>query len=397
MSHFQIQTNVLIVGGGLAGASLAAVLASRGIDALLVDPRPRYPDDFRAEKLSPPQLASFDRLGLGPVVRRSATPIPFLTILRRGRVVAQRRNDEFGIDYAALVAAIRDLVPPQAQLTARVAALTTSTAGAQAELADGRQVSARLVVLATGLSQNLFAPLGITPCDVSRSHSLAIGFDLTAPSLGEACPSATIYGHGPHEGLGYLTLFPIGERVRANLFLYLAATDPWPRAFRAAPKASLDRLVPALTGCVPHYEVAGRPVIRPIHLQRSAEHVRAGVALIGDAFATTCPAAGGGVDKVLTDVECLSRLIPAWLSTPGMSADKIARYYADATKQACDRRASEAAFRARKMAIDTGLLWRARRQGVFAALRLKHRLADSFRAKGAEPDACGVGDLSPIG
>ena len=45
---------------------------------------------------------------------------------------------------------------------------------------------------------------------------------------------------------------------------------------------------------------------------------KAGVVLIGDAFATSCPAAGTGARKVLTDVERLCNVyVPKWLATPG--------------------------------------------------------------------------------
>ena len=43
----------------------------------------------------------------------------------------------------------------------------------------------------------------------------------------------------------------------------------------------------------------------------------AGVVLVGDAFATSCPAAGTGTGKVFTDVERLCNVhIPRWLATP---------------------------------------------------------------------------------
>ena len=60
---------------------------------------------------------------------------------------------------------------------------------------------------------------------------------------------------------------------------------------------------------------------------------QAGVVLVGDAFATSCPAAGTGTGKVFTDVERLCNVhIPRWLATPGMGADKIAAFYDDPVK-----------------------------------------------------------------
>ena len=45
-------TDIAIIGGGLAGSIAAAMLGRAGIPAILVDPHPVYPPDFRVEKLS---------------------------------------------------------------------------------------------------------------------------------------------------------------------------------------------------------------------------------------------------------------------------------------------------------------------------------------------------------
>jgi hypothetical protein len=73
---------------------------------------------------------------------------------------------------------------------------------------------------------------------------------------------------------------------------------------------------------------------------------------VGDAFRASCPSTGTGVTRLLTDVSQLCELhIPEWLATPGMAAEKIARYYADPVKQACDANAARMAESQR----DTGL------------------------------------------
>ena len=45
-------TDIAIIGGGLAGSTAAAMLGRAGISAVLIDPHPAYPPDFRVEKLS---------------------------------------------------------------------------------------------------------------------------------------------------------------------------------------------------------------------------------------------------------------------------------------------------------------------------------------------------------
>jgi hypothetical protein len=110
------------------------------------------------------------------------------------------------------------------------------------------------------------------------------------------------------------------------------------------------------------FTVTGDVKIRPVDLCVTHGHRQAGVVLVGDAFATSCPAAGTGARKALNDVERLCNLhIPDWLATPGMSADKIARFYDDPVKQACDQASLDKAYALRSFSIDPALPWRARR------------------------------------
>src|SRR5215467_7483195 len=62
------ETDVAIVGGGLAGSTAAAMLGRAGIRTVLIDPHPTYPPDFRCEKLDASQVALLHKTGLaGPV------------------------------------------------------------------------------------------------------------------------------------------------------------------------------------------------------------------------------------------------------------------------------------------------------------------------------------------
>ena len=58
------QTDIAIVGGGLAGSIVAAMLGRSGIDVVLIDPHPVYPPDFRCEKLDGPQVSILEKTGL---------------------------------------------------------------------------------------------------------------------------------------------------------------------------------------------------------------------------------------------------------------------------------------------------------------------------------------------
>ena len=120
--------------------------------------------------------------------------------------------------------------------------------------------------------------------------------------------------------------------------------------------------MPGLRKLTGEAEVVGPVKIRPADLYVTHGHLQPGVVLVGDAFGTSCPAAGTGTSKVFTDVERLCNVyIPQWFATDGMGADKIAAYYADPVKNACDRYSFDKAFSLRSMSIDEGLSWQVRR------------------------------------
>ena len=71
---------------------------------------------------------------------------------------------------------------------------------------------------------------------------------------------------------------------------------------------------------------------------------------------------------MFTDVAQLCNVhIPAWLATEGMDADKIASFYDDPVKQACDAWSMAKAVSFRKLTIENGLYWRAQRWARFLA------------------------------
>jgi 2-polyprenyl-6-methoxyphenol hydroxylase-like FAD-dependent oxidoreductase len=109
------------------------------------------------------------------------------------------------------------------------------------------------------------------------------------------------------------------------------------------------------------------------------------VILVGDAFETTCPVTGTGTDKVFTDVERLCSVhIPAWLATEGMDESKIAAFYDDPVKTACDAWSAAKAFNFRSVSIETGIYWEALRWARFLARLgegIRRRLRDRLHAE----------------
>ena len=93
-------TDIAIIGGGLAGSTAAAMLGRAGIPAILIDPHPIYPPDFRVEKLSGiEQIERFRKTGLADAVLRKATHDGENWIARFGYLLDKAPSQQFGIMY----------------------------------------------------------------------------------------------------------------------------------------------------------------------------------------------------------------------------------------------------------------------------------------------------------
>jgi 2-polyprenyl-6-methoxyphenol hydroxylase-like FAD-dependent oxidoreductase len=214
-------------------------------------------------------------------------------------------------------------------------------------------------VLASGVSTGLQANLRLRRRVVRRDQSLVFGFTIAgAESQPFDFDSITYYPNDPSACIDYLTLFNIHQTMRANLFVFRSASDPWVREFIQEPDGMLRRYLPKLDRVTGEFRVIGRVETGRVDLYRMEGVPQPGVVLIGDAFQSVCPSTGMGLDKILTDVDVLSECIPRWLSTPGMGADKLADFYNHPRKLAMDSRALQRAHFHRRAATDFSLRWR---------------------------------------
>jgi hypothetical protein len=72
-----------------------------------------------------------------------------------------------------------------------------------------------------------------------------------------------------------------------------------------------------------------------------------------------------GMVRLLTDIERLTTYhVPKWLETPGMSAAKIATFYDDPVKRACDDKALHDSEYRRLVSTETTPGWRLHRARI---------------------------------
>lgn len=378
------QVDVAIIGGGLAGSTAAAVLGRQGISVAVIDSGTACRSELRCEKVNSEQRLILKRLLLDNAVASAGTLDHAIWTARFGKLIGKKSSAQLGLPYHALVGAISREIPSAViRLQAKATALSTSGRRQRVALDTGGTVDARLVIVASGLSANLLEQTGMQRTVMSKTHCVTFGFDVAPLNKSRfAFPALTYFSERPSDQTAYLTLFPMRGAMRANLFVYRHLDDPLLRQMRADPTKTLQDLLPGINAFTGGLIVTGDVQVRPVDLYKTSGCLQPGIVLIGDAFATSCPAAGTGATKVYTDVERLCTVhIPRWLATPGMAQEKIGQFYSDPIKQACDRRSEAAAFHFRAVSTGTGWSWHIRRIARFHIRRwqgLLHRGCESF-------------------
>ncbi len=342
---------VLVVGGGPAGAAVAIRLARRGRDVLLID-RARFPRDKSCSEYgSPATVAELGALGLGPALEASPwTRLGGSTVTaargarlagRFADVAPARRARGLALPRRTLDAMLLDAVQ-RAGVTVREDTQLTdlSTTGPLREAtlrsAGGHAtVRARLVVGADGLQSRVASLAGLRRHGWLRRVAF-VAHVRGVTGLGDAAEL--------HVGRrGYVGLNPLEDDL-ANVALVMPATRA--AAMRGA---LLERLAagladfPALAGRLSLDALAG-PVraIGPFDA-RCRRSVADGTLLVGDAAEFFDPFTGEGICSALIGARLAAPVIDAALDRAGpvrrgdLAAYRRARLAAFAGKWAVER------------------------------------------------------------
>ena len=301
--------------------------------------------------------------------------------------------DQYGVPYKDLVSAVRRAGGDRvAFVRAIVASITLGDERQIVRLANSETIDARLVIIANGANQRLRRSIGMTRRLVSPQHSTTVGFDIARTDEGDfPFDSLTYFAERPSDRLAYLTLFRIGASMRANLMTYRQMSDPQLETMARLPESIIAQLMPNLRAITGDFVISHLTKPRPVDLVETRNLRMAGVVVIGDAFANSCPAAGNGTSKIFNDVGRLcSVYIPRWFATPGMGAEKIGAFYNDSLKQTVDSISLKRAMVLRRASIDERLYWRLYRIAAFHT-----RFVRGARRRRAAP-ATGPARRSPL-
>jgi 2-polyprenyl-6-methoxyphenol hydroxylase-like FAD-dependent oxidoreductase len=342
------------------------MLGRRGVSVALIDPFEHARPDFRCEKIEDRHAESLAKAGVLDEILPVARRYENVWVARLGRLAEIKPIVEYGIAYGDFVNGIRRLIPSEVVFVHnKVASLSLTPERQTLTLLSGDQISARLVIGATGLGAGFLDRIDMHRREISKCHSLSIGFDADSENL--PFDSLTYFGEDPSHRVAYITLFPLASGLRVNIFTYHDLDDPWVRRLRISPMDAIAEALPRLERLTGRLRVRGAVKIRPVDLIATENAAQPGIALVGDAFSTACPVSGTGASKALLDTERLCNVhVPDWLSTPGMNTDKIAAFYRDPIKTACDTHSLKTSLFSKRSTLGQTALWSAFRWGCYA-------------------------------
>ena len=325
-----LDAEVLIVGAGMAGATLALALASAGVKLLLIDRAPvsdQWDEAFdgRASAIAYSAFRQWRAIGVGarlephaqrieqilvtdgrrPGAGSAKAPTPFQLRFDSAEIedrsdgeplgyMLENRRIRLGVAEAMKAAGIAPLAPVnivRTELDGPLARLT---------LADGRELRAPLVVAADGRGSAMRRAAGIG----------AVGWP-----YGQSGVVATVKLERPHQGVAHEYFLPSGpfailpltedraslvwtEKRRSAAALMAAS----PEAFQA----HLDRRFGEFLGRA--QALPGR-FNYPLSLELAERMAAPRVALLGDAAHAIHPIAGQGLNLGLKDIAALAEVV----------------------------------------------------------------------------------------
>lgn len=316
-----LENDILIVGGGPVGATLALALKDYGHRVTVLEAR--HPDaavrDARTLALSEGSRLILERLGVWGELAPIATPITTIHVSQRGRLgrTVLRASDEhqdalgYVLPYSALSMALDRALSSAKGISvtfgARVAALeTTEEASVVTVDQDGvsHRLTARLAVIADG----------------GRSLNDLPGMKREIREYGHTALVAHVESELPHDNIAYERFTPLGpvallpEGERGFALVWTASAEESGRLAALPEAAFLAELHRHFGDRVGRFQEVSGCAVFPLRLVTLRPVVGPRLAVIGNAAQTLHPVAGQGFNLGLRDawqLGLIARTTPA--------------------------------------------------------------------------------------
>jgi 2-octaprenyl-6-methoxyphenol hydroxylase len=334
------RADVIILGGGLVGLTLALALDRHGLASIVVDPAdpatqiaPSY--DGRATAVASSSWRMLEAIGVAERLQGVTSQIRAIRVsdgLKPGGIAFEpgADDDPLGImvENRLLRAALRDCALAAGAIDLRMlskpADVVRDGAGARVTLADGRTVAAPLVIGAEGRHSPSREAADIPIAQWRYDHVAIV---------------ATVTHERPHEETAYEIFYPDGPFA---ILPMLAGADGRPRSAivwsvkaRDAPptlglpeRALAHEIEKRMGGFLGAVTLAGPRFNYPLGFHHAARITDARLALIGDAAHGIHPIAGQGLNLGFRDAAALAEVLVegARLGLDLGDAQLLARY-----------------------------------------------------------------------
>ena len=330
------RSDVIILGGGLVGLTLAIALDAYGLTSTVIDPADPEAQlaagfDGRASAIASASWRMLEAIGVGGLLDGQGCPIRRIEVrdgLSRESLNFQSDQDDdpLGIMFEnrAVRAALREraLAASNIRLLAPAAPLTVvrDPHGVTVTLQDGQIVSGSLLVGAEGRRSPTREAAGIRIAQWRYDHVAMIG---------------SIEHERPHQNIAHEIFYPAGPFALLPMlpgnrccFVWTVNAADAPAMLDLPERAFLAEMRKRIGGLLGEIRLVSARSSYPLGYHHAATITAERLALVGDAAHGIHPIAGQGLNLGLRDVAALAEILVegARLGLEAGDAQLLARY-----------------------------------------------------------------------
>lgn len=319
-----VSTDIVIVGGGCVGLTLALALAEAGIPSVVIDTQKQsqpLPQDFelRVSALSAASQSIFRHLGVwSEMTNTRACPYNSMHVWEKdsfGSIsFAAEQVNESHLGHIVENKVIRNALIAKLERHNDIVTLLFSHSVKQinvgerevlVSLDDGTPVIGQLLVAADGANSFVRQQMNMPITFWDYQHT-AIVATIKTQLHHEHCASQCFLPNGP------LAFLPLpGQKDQQNFcsIVWSTSFDEAKQLLNCTQKQFNQRLTTAFDGRLGLCEVQSERVGFDLKMRYARQWVKHRVALIGDAAHTIHPLAGLGMNLGLLDAACLAQVL----------------------------------------------------------------------------------------